>query len=184
MPSSDPSEVTLYKLTSETVWTGRGYPPMDIDVQIRSAEDESMWFSRDLNSWSENTCSIRRQALPVYHCVRAVPQAQNEKRLLPHGLEYKTERYYFAIEPALKEILEIPFRDELRNAQEAAYVERNKALAALKQQDELFKGLARATLSITTFQIAPLYRRLWIALRPVKHWPQVAESTTSQKPTP
>lgn len=177
MPSSDPSEVTLYKLTSETVWTGRGYPPMDIEVQIRSAEDESMWFSRDLNSWSENICSIRRQALPVYHCVRAVPQAQNEKRLLPHDLEYKTERYYFAIEPALKEILEIPFRDELRNAQEDARVERNKALAAFKQNDELSKRL-------TGFQCDPLYRRLWIALRPVKHWPQAAESTTTQKPTP
>lgn len=180
MPSTDPSEVTLYKLTSELVLTGRGYPP-DIEVAVRSLEDKHRWFSPDL-IYSQPT-TLRHKTLPVYHCVQMVPRAKDADLLSPLDT-HKTERYFFAIEPALKKILETPFRQELRNAREAAYVERNKAIDALKQRDAKSNELATMFTGIVAFQGAPLYRRLWIALCPARHWPQAAKSTATQKLAP
>lgn len=190
MPSSDPSEVTLYKLTSETVLTGRGYPPEFTQVQMRSIEEKEIWFSHDLVSSSPfDRGGIIQHTLPVHHYVKRVNQVPNEDRVLPNGNEYKTEHYYFAIEPALKSILEMPFKDQLRKALQSELKEHKKALAAQRQLTALSRELAHATAFIARFQGAPLFRRLWIALRPVKNWPEAAESTTWQNqqnstPTP
>jgi predicted DNA-binding transcriptional regulator YafY len=127
MPSSDPSKVTLYKLTSETVLTGRGYPPESIQVQMRSIEEKEIWFSHDL---------------------------------------------VFAIEPALKSILEMPFKNQLREALQSELEEHKKTLAAQRRLTALSNKLADAVADINSFQDAPLLRRLWIALRPIKNWPE------------
>jgi hypothetical protein len=190
MPSSDPSEVTLYKLTSETVLTGRGYSPEFIQVQMRSIEEKKIWFSHDLVSSSHFDCGgLIQHTLPVYHYVKRVNQVPSKDRVLPNGNEYKTEHYYFAIEPALKSILEMPFKNQLREALQSELKERKKALAAQRQLTALSRELAHATAFIARFQDAPLLRRLWIALRPVKNWPEATKSTTWQNqqnstPTP
>jgi hypothetical protein len=189
MPSGDPSEVTLYKLTSETVLTGRGYPPEYIQVQMRSIEEKEIWFSHNLVSFPFDRGGIIQHTLPVHHYVKHVNQVPNEDRVLPNGNEYKTELYYFAIEPALKSILELPFKDQLREALQSELKEHKKAVAAQRQLTALSRELAHATAFIARFQDAPLLRRLWIALRPVKNWPEATKSTTWQNqqnstPTP
>jgi hypothetical protein len=175
--SSDPSEVTLYKLTSETVLTGRGWPPEGIQVQMRSAEEKEIWFSHDLDSSSPFDCgAIRQQTLPVHHYVRRVNQIPNDYRVLPNRHEYKTEHYYFALEPALKDLLELPFKDQLQEALQSALKERKKALASQSRLTALSGELAHTMAGIACFQGAPLFRRLWIALRPVKNWPETANT--------
>jgi hypothetical protein len=178
MPSSDPSIVTLYKLTSEEVFTGRGWPPEGIQVQMCSVvKEEKIWFSHDLNSSSHFLGgAIRQQTLPVHHCVMRVNQAPNEDRLLPDRHEYKTEHYYFALEPALKNLLELPFKDQLREALQSALKERKKALDTQSQLNALSGELSNTMAGIARFQSAPLFRRLWIALRPVKNWPETANT--------
>jgi hypothetical protein len=158
---------------------------------MRSIENKEIWFSRDLESpWSVGDGFIRSQTLPIYCYVKQVPQAQNEKRLLPHDRKHKAERYFFAIEPALKDILEAPFKwelrcakEELRSTKELAHVERGRALLTQKLLDARCDELANTVAEITAFQGASLFRRLWIALRPVKNWPHAAQST-AQQPTP
>ena len=173
MLSKDPLEVILYKLTSEPVLIGRGHPPQGIEVQMRSIEDDKMWFSRDLGSscGEDYSATIKHQALPVYCCVKPVPQAENEKRLLPNYPEYKAERYFFAIEPALKEILEAPFREELTSAWELASLERNRLLYEQKTVQDLNTSRNNLIAEIRKFRTAPLWRRLLIAVCPYRYWP-------------
>lgn len=173
MPSKDPLEVILYKLTSEPVLIGRGRPPQGIEVQMRSVEDDKMWFSRDLGSscGGDYSATIKHRTLPVYCYVKPVPQAENEKRLLPNHPEYKAELYYFAIEPALKEILEAPFRKELVSAWELADLERNRRLYKQKEVENLNTSRNNLIAEIRKFRTAPLWRRLLIAVCPHRCWP-------------
>jgi hypothetical protein len=157
---------------------------------MRSIEEKEIWFSHDLDSSSPfDRGTTRLQSLPVHHCVKRVNQVPNEDRVLPNGNEYKTEHYYFAIEPALKSILEMPFKNQLHEALQSELEERKKTLAAQRRLTALSNKLADAVADINSFQDAPLLRRLWIALRPVKNWPEATESTTWQNqqnstPTP
>ena len=73
------------------------------------------------------------------------------------------ERHYFAVEPALRQILEEPFREELR----AAKRERDQEA---KEKREAKTELEEKMCLIELFKSAPLYRRLWIALRPGHFW--------------
>ena len=177
MPSSDPSIVTLYKLTSEEVFTGIGFAPDYIRVQMRSIEEKEIWFSHDLeSSLPFDSGGSRLQSLPVHHCVRRVNQIPNYDRVLPNGNEYKTEHYYFALEPALKNLLELPFKDRLREALQSARKESKKAFATQGRLNALSGEYSNMMAGIACFQSAPLLRRLWIALRPVKNWPETANT--------
>jgi hypothetical protein len=177
MPSSDPSIVTLYKLTSEEVFTGSGVAPEFIQVQMRSTEEKEIWFSDDLASSSHfDRGAIQQRMIPVHHCVRHVNQIPNYDRVMPNGNEYKTEHYYFALEPALKNLLELPFKDRLQEALQSARKESEKAFATQGRLNALSGELSNTMAGIACFQSAPLLRRLWIALRPVKNWPETANT--------
>jgi hypothetical protein len=101
------------------------------------------------------------EKLPIYLVARCVrkPAAR------PFNAEppMTVERHYFAVEPALRQILEEPFREELR----AAKRERDQEA---KEKREAKTELEEKMCLIELFKSAPLYRRLWIALRPGHFW--------------
>jgi hypothetical protein len=144
---------------------------------MRSVEEKEIWFSHDLESSSPfDSGGSRLQSIPVHHYVKRVNQIPNDDRVLPNGNEYKTEHYYFALEPALKDLLELPFKDQLREALQSTIKESEKAAALQRQLTALSSELTHATARIAIFKSAPLLRRLWIALRPAKNWPGTANT--------
>ena len=109
-PGTSPTEVTLYRITSETVFTGTGCPPPSIGIYNVRTEGEPRWFG------PLSLPRYDRKELTVYQVARPVPAIKDEERLGPCSLGRKTEEHYFAIEPELERILMIPLKSELVKA--------------------------------------------------------------------
>lgn len=108
------------------------------------------------------------EKLPIYLVARCIrkPAARPFNAEPPRTVE----RHYFAVEPALRQILEEPFREELRAAKRERDQEAEEKRDAKGQLCEARTDLKEKMHLIELFKSAPLHRRLWIALRPGQFW--------------
>ncbi len=184
-PMSSPKQVTLYTVTSQRVWSGTGTAPPNVEIFVVSAENEGRWF---LTGETPPLASLgpRKITLPIYRSIVPVGRPANEDLIHPAPLSTHTEEHFFAIEPALRKMLEKPFELQLVMLQNelADEYDRRKKIeskvtelqrAVNTQSDALQRlNISRNNLihEIQLFQRAPLWRRLLVALFPERNWPR------------
>ncbi len=155
--------VRLYTLKQEVLCIHPGEPSLQVD---RILLDES---SRERFLLVDPGASFTRERLPV-HVVALRIGELSERPFTPGPRKNCEELHYFAVEPALRHILEAPFRDELRVAKR----DRDRMEKAMEEaKEELCANEADLEETMELIELlnsAPLYRRLWIALRPSKFW--------------
>jgi hypothetical protein len=144
--------VRLYTLKQEVLYIHPGEPSLQVD---RILLDES---SRERLFLTDPGASFTRERLPV-HVVALRIGELSERPFTPGPYKNCEELHYFAVEPALRRILEAPFREELRQAK----WERDKMKVAKDQAKEEVKVMQGL---INSFPSVPFYRRLWLAFRP------------------
>jgi hypothetical protein len=184
-----PKQVTLYTVTSQRVWSGTGTAPPNVEIFVVSAESEGLWFGEN-QAPSLASLGPRKITLPVYRSIVPVGRPANEDLIHPAPLPTNTEEHFFAIEPALKKMLEKPFelqlvmlQNELADQYDRCKKIESKLQRALNHQRALLQqeqqsvnrlNTSRGRLidEIQAFKRAPLWRRLWVALFPERNWPR------------
>lgn len=98
-------------------------------------------------------------AVPI-HRVRRCVKPKTEP-LYADPFSYEVEEFYLALEPALAEMLEAPFKEQAETAK--------------MKRDEIWQGFNRLITLITVFESEPWWRRVWLALtgKAFPHLPEV-----------
>lgn len=144
--------VRLYTLKQEVLYIYPGQRFLEVD---RTLLDES---SREQFLLVDPNRLITRERFPVHVVARRISEP-SERLFAPWPPRDCEELHYFAVEPALRQILEAPFRDELQVAKR----ERDRMVEArdeARAEVKVMQGL------IDSFPSLPFYRRLWLAFRP------------------
>jgi hypothetical protein len=144
--------VRLYTLKQEVLYVHPGQRFYEVD---RTLLDES---SGDRLLLVDPNRLITRERIPVHVVARRIDEP-SERPFAPGPRRDCEELHYFAVEPALRQILEAPFRDELRQAKR----ERDRMTEA---KDEAREDVRVIKGQINSFPSVPFYRRLWLAFRP------------------
>lgn len=186
-------QVTLYTVTSQRVWSGTGTAPPNVEILIASAESEGRWFGKD-QAPSLASLGPKTITLPVYRSIVPVGRPASEDLIHPAPLPTHTEEHFFAIEPALKKMLEKPFELQLVMLQNelADQYDRCKKIdskvaglrralnhqRALLQQEQqsvnrLNTSRNRLIDEIQAFKRSPLWCRVLIAVFPGRYWPKL-----------
>ena len=144
--------VHLYTLKQEVLYVHPGQRFYEVD---RTLLDES---SRERLLLVDPNPLITRERIPIHVVARRISKP-SEQPFTPGPRKDCEELHYFAVEPALRQILEAPFQGELRVAKR----ERDRMEEArdeAREEVKVMQGL------IDSFPSVPFYRRLWLAFRP------------------
>jgi hypothetical protein len=145
--------VRLYSLKQEVLYVHPGQRIVQVDrILLDEASGERLLLA------DSNPISHYREHLPIHVVARRIGEP-SERPFTPGPRKDCEELHYFAVEPALRQILEAPFRDELRQAKR----ERDRMTEA---KDEAREDVRVIKGQINSFPSVPFYRRLWLAFRP------------------
>ncbi len=154
---------------------------------MASAENDGRWFGKD-QAPSLASLGPKTITLPVYRSIVPVCRPASEDLIHPAPLPTHTEEHFFAIEPALKKMLEKPFELQLVMLQneladqydrfkkidskvtELRRALNNMSLAHLRSKQDLARSRSRLIDEIQGFKCLPLWHRILIAVWPRRYW--------------